>query len=79
MADKMRDMDLAFAKIREEGCRFLVAGRVDDGGFRTLADVAIPREFTDLFEAIPESRFRADVSSTELRSTPTLQETNTTP
>ena len=58
----------ALAEIRAAGCCFLVAGRAHEDIFRTLADVAIPREFTDLFEAIPESRFRADISSTELRS-----------
>ena len=61
----MRD---ALAEISEAECRFLVAGRVEDGVFRRLGDVPVPREFAHLFEAIPESRFRADVSSTELRS-----------
>ncbi|MCE2463541.1 MAG: CinA family protein [Dehalococcoidia bacterium] len=59
----------ALSSIRTAGCRFLVAGRMQGGVFRTLADVAVPPGFDDLFEAIPESRFRADVSSTELRST----------
>jgi hypothetical protein len=36
--------------------------------FHTLADVDIPNGLADLFREIPESRFRADVSSTELRS-----------
>ena len=58
----------ALSHIRASGCRFLVAGRTQGGVFRTLADVAVPPGFDDLFEAIPESRFRADVSSTELRS-----------
>ena len=61
-------MCAALTEIRAARCRFLVAGRVVEGGFRTLADVDVPSEFADLFEAIPESRFRADVSSTELRS-----------
>ena len=58
----------ALSHIRASGCRFLVAGRVKGGVFRTLAEVAVPPGFDDLFKAIPESRFRADVSSTELRS-----------
>jgi hypothetical protein len=57
----------ALAEIWALGCRFLVAGRQVDGAFRTLADVAIPQGFRPLFEAIPESQFRADISSTELR------------
>ena len=62
------DMNAALGEIRTAGCRFLVAGRAQDAGYRTLADVDIPEEFAGLFEAIPESRFRADVSSTEMRS-----------
>lgn len=57
----------ALAEIWARDCRFLVAGRQVDGSFRTLEDVAIPQGFQPLFRAIPEERFRADVSSTELR------------
>ena len=58
----------ALEEIRAAGCRFLVAGRIEGGEFRTLEDMAIPRGFADLFQAIPESAFRADLSSTELRA-----------
>ena len=57
----------ALAEIWARGCRFLVAGREMNGTFRTLDEVAIPQGFQPLFQAIPEQRFRADVSSTELR------------
>ena len=59
----------AFARIRESGCRFLVAARLDpsSGRMLTLADCAVPRGFERLFEAIPQSDFRMDLSSTELR------------
>ena len=57
----------ALAEIWARDCRFLVAGREIDGAFRTLADAAIPQGFQPLFQAIPESQFRADISSTELR------------
>ena len=57
----------ALERIRGHGCSFLVAGRVHYGAFRTLDGVAVPRGFGDLFDAIPESAFRQDVSSTELR------------
>ena len=63
-------MLLALARMREQGCRFLVAGRVDGGAggaFRTLADVALPDGFEGMFGAIPEAAFRSDVSSTQLR------------
>ncbi len=62
-----RSMLAALGEMRAAGCRFLVAGREHEGAFRTLADVAMPEQFEDLFEAIPESRFRVDVSSSVLR------------
>jgi len=61
------DMLAALAEIRDRGCRFLVAGRFHEGAYRTLADVAIPDGLRALFQEIPESAFRMDVSSTELR------------
>ena len=65
--DSETAMLTALAEIWARGCRFLVAGRQVDGAFRTLDDVAVPSGFRPLFQAIPEERFRADVSSTELR------------
>ena len=56
------------ARIRAQGCRFLVAGRVDAAGnFRSLDDLAVPPAFRDLFEAIPPELFRLDISSSALR------------
>ncbi len=60
-------MTAALLDIRAAGCRFLVAGRQVDGSFRTLADLAIPQGFEGLLQAIPESAFRLDISSTDLR------------
>ena len=57
----------ALAELRALNCRFLIAGRELEGSFRTLADVAVPAGFEALFEAIPERRFRSDLSSTRLR------------
>lgn len=60
----------ALTEIAALGCRFLVAGRLDDQGlFRGLADVAMPARFAALFTAIPETLFRNDLSSTTLRTT----------
>lgn len=58
----------SLAKIRAAGCRFLVAGRLYEDRFRTLREVAIPPGFEDMFTEIPPDLFRADVSSTELRT-----------
>jgi hypothetical protein len=60
----------ALTEIRESGCRFLVAGRVDKGGlFVELADLPIPAHSGDLFQALSRQAFRADISSTHLRAT----------
>jgi hypothetical protein len=54
--------------LRGQGCRFLVACRVDPAGqCLRLKDLAIPAAGRELFEAIPAEEFRVDVSSTELR------------
>ena len=65
--DSETAMLTALAEIWAKGCRFLVAGRQIDGAFRTLGEIPIPQGFHPLFQAIPESQFRADISSTELR------------
>jgi len=60
--------DAALDGVRAAGGRFLVAGRRSAEGFLTLADLPLPARHADLFEALPASAFRADVSSTEIRS-----------
>lgn len=62
------DMHAALAEIGQRGCSFLVAGRLHEGAYHTLADVPIPPQFRHLFAAIPTDRFRMDISSTELRA-----------
>ncbi|MCE2499430.1 MAG: hypothetical protein J4G13_01025 [Dehalococcoidia bacterium] len=58
----------ALADMWASGCRFAVGGRSDaDNVFHTLGDVGVPEGFWPLFLNIPESAFRADISSTELR------------
>lgn len=60
-------MQRALERIATAGCQFVVAGRTWDGRFRTLDDLPIPPGIGELFDAIPESEFRRDISSTELR------------
>lgn len=48
--------------------KFLVAGRQYGGTFQTLKNLNLSKGFEALFEAVPESKFRADISSTELRN-----------
>lgn len=50
------------------GCRFLVFGRHDPRrGFVHLGDLSLSTPLAELCQGVPESAFRADVSSTELR------------
>jgi hypothetical protein len=57
--------------LRSQGCRFLVAGRLDAAGtFVRVQDLPIPGEFRALFTAISDQAFRWDVSSTALRARP---------
>ncbi len=63
--EKMLD---ALAEIRRQDGRFLVAGRVDrKGAFRNLAHLNIPAAASDLFDPIPDTTFREDISSSQLR------------
>jgi hypothetical protein len=57
----------ALGQLLRSGARFLVAGRLTDGVYRTVGDIKAPPQYRGLLEAIPEARFRADVSSTEIR------------
>lgn len=61
-------MYAALEKIRAEGCRFLVAGRLYNGQFYTLSSLPIPPSFRDMFLELAEDRFRLDLSSTDLRN-----------
>lgn len=61
-------MMIALAEMLAAGTRFLVAGREDQGVFKTLDDVPVPQGFHGLFQDIPEDRFREDISSTQLRA-----------
>ncbi len=65
--DEVR-MLLALSEIETSGGGFLVAGRLQGGRYRALADVAVPPRFSGMFEEIPESSFREDLSSSELRT-----------
>lgn len=61
--------DAALRALLERGCRLVVGGRVDaSGAFRTWDGGGWAGEFAGLFVALAEGDFRADVSSTQLRS-----------
>ena len=67
--DDMDRMLGALDEIAGSGASFLVAVRIDaTGRVRVLNDIAVPRRYADLFTEIPESRFRLDTSSSEIRA-----------
>lgn len=66
--DSPQRMSAALTELRELSCDFLVAGRVEGGTFKTLEDLPIPPEYAEMFTQIPESAFREDVSSTQIRN-----------
>jgi hypothetical protein len=63
------EMGVALAQIRGAACRFLVAGRRRPAGeFVAAESLALPAEQRDLFNLIPETAFRHDLSSSQLRT-----------
>ena len=62
--------DAAIAEIASRGCRFLAFGRVMNGEFKVLSDLALPAALAAICDEVPAAEFREDVSSTELRNGP---------
>lgn len=62
--------DEAFDRLAAQGCRFLVFGRFDGDRFHGLDELGLPPKLRALCDGVAESEFRADVSSTALRSEP---------
>ena len=60
--------DHALQVIAASGCRFLVFGRSQHGQFRTLDHLELPDVLREICQGVSEQTFRADVSSTSLRS-----------
>ena len=59
--------DTAIEELAELGCGFLVFGRKEAGDFLELGDLQLSPPLTRICQAVPASRFRLDISSTELR------------
>jgi len=61
-------VDNSLDLIEENGCNFIVAGRINSRGiFQGLCDVSVPQRFKAMFRELTESQFRSDLSSTEMR------------
>ena len=64
-----RERDAAIEEMRSLGCRFLVYGRIDEGGsFKTADDLPLPQALKAICTNVPESEFRSDLSSTAMRA-----------
>ena len=59
--------DAAVGALADHGCRFLVFGRTTDGELRGPDELDLPARLRALCDEVPESEFRDDISSTELR------------
>ena len=59
--------DRALAYFASRGCRFMVFGRATEGGFRSAEQLSLPHVMQEISYAVPEHRFRNDISSTLLR------------
>lgn len=67
-ADSIENMQKALEDLRQKGAKFLVAGRTSNGDFKTLSDIAIPKDSLMMFDEIPQDKFHIDISSTEIRA-----------
>jgi hypothetical protein len=57
----------AIEEIAVRGCRFLVFGRLGETGFEALPGGELSRDLSSICREVPQSVFREDVSSTEIR------------
>ncbi len=60
--------DRAIGELAALGCRFVVFGRVTGGRFQSLDRMDLSHALRRLCQAVPEARFRQDISSTQLRA-----------
>ena len=65
--DLERRRDQAIGKIEEQGCGLLIFGRKMGEKFNTLSDLSIPPSLEKICQAVPETLFREDISSSDLR------------
>ncbi len=63
----------AIKEMARLGVRFLVFGRQEGKYFATLSKLAIGSDLRDLCEEVPETAFRCDISSTQIRAGRTSQ------
>jgi nicotinic acid mononucleotide adenylyltransferase len=65
--DDVMARDWALNELAHNGGKFLVFGRLVSGKFLSLAELSLPTALMALCRAVPRDKFRADISSSELR------------
>lgn len=61
-------VDRAIGTLTESGCRFLAFGRQLGNRFAAADQLEIPKAARHLFDFVPETEFRCDISSSDLRN-----------
>ena len=62
-----RNRDAAIQRLHELGVRFVVLGRLEGQRFISLDDLSLPPALLALCQGVPESVYRNDLTSTQLR------------
>jgi hypothetical protein len=62
------DVPAMLSRFQFTGTKFVVGGRLHQGAFQSLEGLDIPPAYKELFVPIPETLFREDISSTEIRA-----------
>jgi hypothetical protein len=62
------DVPAMLSRFQSAGTRFVIGGRLHRGAFQSLEGLDIPPACKELFVPIPETLFREDISSTEIRA-----------
>lgn len=65
--ESTQNRDKAIRRLQELGIRFLVLGRLEGQRFVSLDDLSLPPSLRTLCQGVPESVYRNDQSSTQLR------------
>jgi hypothetical protein len=65
--DSLQKRDEAIRRLQELDIRFLVLGRLEGQRFVSLDDLSLPPSLHTLCQGVPESVYRNDLSSTQLR------------
>lgn len=62
--------DAAVQQIGDQGCNFLVFGRMLEHGFHDWNSIDIPSALRTICRGVDESTFREDISSSQIRNSP---------